>query len=92
MMPIATDATNGATNPEMASLCLSMQKEIASLRAFQISTNREITYLCRNQDRVIRESGSEIRHLKRGMKALQNQVEKMEESHRMLMYVFLPFS
>jgi cell division protein FtsB len=83
MMPPTIDASNDVT-----SLDLAMKKELASLRASQVSTNREITYLRRNQDRVIREFGSELRNLRHRMKIMQNQVEAVEESQRRLLYVF----
>ena len=72
---------------DMAGLYASMQREIASLRASQIAANREITYLRRNQDRVVREIGSEMRHMRRGVKVMQNQLEEIEESQRMLLCV-----
>jgi hypothetical protein len=81
------DHATGLATPDIASLCASTQREIASLRASQIAANQEITYLRRNQDRAVCDISSEIKNLKSGIKALQPQLQEMGECHKMLLCV-----
>ena len=83
----AVDA-NDATR-EMANHIITMQQEVVSLRASQAAANKEIIYLRRNQDRVVREVSSEFRQLQREVKATRKQLEEVRESERKLKYVLL---
>lgn len=78
---------SGATTSDITGIVAALQKELVSLRSSQVASNREILYLRHNQDRVIKDVGTEIRGLKRNLRQAHLKIMAIENNQMILRHV-----